>query len=406
MESKDHPKLRTDLDFMPVLQENRQFILIRDHLGLVDEGKAVPIPLYEIMAHLDGNNSIRDIQMFLMQRQGGLLVGTDEIEKILSQLEESFLLDTDKFRRAKEQIEARFAAETVRPCTHGGRSYPADARELEAHLNGFFRNLESSPKPETEVTALVAPHIDFAVGSNTYASAYGWLKHASPSRILILGVGHQLMNHFFCLTTKDFETPFGIAKNDRDGIEMLRGAGKAIISENDFPHRAEHSIEFQVIFLQHLLKTLDFTILPILCGSLRTGPGPVDRNAYLEAAGPFLEVLSALLHEGTLLIAGIDLSHIGPKFGHQMPATSLEGEARSHDRNLLEAVSKMDKEAFWEESERSEGKYNVCGFSALACLLEVLPPSRGKILDYQMWHEQPTRSAVSFAAMVFTENKA
>jgi len=34
-----------------------------------------------------------------------------------------------------------------------------------------------------------------------------------------------------------------------------------------------------------------------------------------------------------------------------------------------------------------------------------LPPSKGQILGYEVWHEQPTRSAVSFAAVGFTAIK-
>jgi len=59
--------------------EGKQFVLIRDSLGLVPEGKAVGLPLYQIMTLLDGNTTIRDVQMELMRQRGGVLVGTDEI---------------------------------------------------------------------------------------------------------------------------------------------------------------------------------------------------------------------------------------------------------------------------------------------------------------------------------------
>jgi hypothetical protein len=62
----------------------------------------------------------------------------------------------------------------------------------------------------------------------------------------------------------------------------------------------------------------------------------------------------------------------------------------------------MDHEGFWKESIRVQDRYNVCGLSAMACVLEVLPPCKGKVLDYSMWHEDATRSAVSFSAVLFT----
>ena len=84
-------------------------------------------------------------------------------------------------------------------------------------------------------------------------------------------------------------------------------------------------------------------------------------------------------------------------------AEYLKGQSEAHDKKLLEHLSAHDPDRFWEESERMKDQFNVCGFSALACLLEILPPCKGQILGYERWHEEPTRSAVSFAAVAFTD---
>ena len=80
---------------------------------------------------------------------------------------------------------------------------------------------------------------------------------------------------------------------------------------------------------------------------------------------------------------------------------SKTSAAREHDQALLEALCRNDVGAFWAESRRVEDRFHVCGFSALACLLEILPPCHGTILHYDIWHEEATRSAVSFAALAF-----
>ena len=394
-----------DLEFLPIRQGNSQFVLVRDPLGLVEEGKAVPWPLYEFMTLLDGTHTIRDIQMALIRQKGGVLVGTDEVEALLVHLDESFILDTKKYEHARENIVARFAAKTARPCSHSGRSYPDKPADLKNRLDEILKAQDPAPKPEARVVALVAPHIDLSVGSRVYASGYQWLKYTSPSRVVVLGVGHQMMGDLFCLTEKDFETPLGVVKNDRNRVKELWDAGRSIISENDFGHRAEHSVEFQVIFLQHLLPADSFTIIPILCGPLMPSLSGYSRSAYMETAGPFLKALSGILSHGdpeTLVVAGVDFSHIGPKFGHDMPATHLQSQSEMHDQNLLKAFSNMQTDMFWEESVKVKDQFNVCGFSAMACLMEILPPSRGQILGYEVWHEQHTRSAVSFAAVGFT----
>ena len=101
-------------------------------------------------------------------------------------------------------------------------------------------------------------------------------------------------------------------------------------------------------------------------------------------------------------MAGVDLSHIGYKFGHGQPASVLIEQAKAHDQRLLEALSKGDVQGFWEESRRVEDRYHVCGLSALACLLELTEPAEGHILGYDFWQEEPTQSAVSFAAAVIS----
>jgi AmmeMemoRadiSam system protein B len=396
------PKVRNDLEFIPVQHEGKQLVVIRDHLGLVQEGKAIAPALYQIMALLNGSRSVRDMQMEMMRQGGGLLVDTDEINKILLHLDESFLLDSERFKSARDDIITRFTSEKVRPCSHCGQGYPNEPLDLGAWLDEILDGHEPASKPEGKIEALVGPHIDLRVGYNVYAQTYSMLKHGSPTRVILLGVGHQMAYDLFSLTDKDFETPLGLVKSDRKAVERLKEKGKGVFSENDFAHRNEHSIEFQLIFLQHILKQ-EIIIIPILCGSLLASLPEYRRDAFLEKAGPFLEALrEEVMDPDTLLLAGVDFSHIGPKFGHDRPAEHLEGQSTAHDKKLLEYLSTQDKESFWAESLEVKDRFNVCGFSALACLLEVLPPCKGEILDYQVWHEEATKSAVSFAGAVFS----
>ncbi|MDY6973328.1 MAG: AmmeMemoRadiSam system protein B [Thermodesulfobacteriota bacterium] len=409
MNSDKKPRFRRDLELFPVQQGNERFVLVRDHLGLIEEGKALPLQLYQVMALLDGTRTVRDVQFALMKHSGGVLVEMDDVARLIAHLDESYLLDTERYLRAKEKIVTEFAAGRVRPCSHCGRSYPGEPTELKNRLDAVLDGRSLAPKPETGVTALIAPHIDLSVGSKVYGSAYQWLKHTSPSRVVVLGVGHHMTWDLFCLTEKDFQTPLGTVRNDREAVQELMKAGRSIISDNDFVHKAEHSVEFQLIFLQHLLEEDSFTLIPILCGPLEPSLSEYTREAFLEKADPFLRALSGLLSDQvgeTLILVGIDLSHIGQKFGHGVPARQLQSQSEIHDQHLIQAASKMDADGLWKESIRVKDQFHVCGFSAIACLLEVLPSSNGQVLDYQLWHEDATQSAVSFAALVFTSTQS
>jgi AmmeMemoRadiSam system protein B len=344
--------------------------------------------------------------MMLMQQQGGVLVSADEVERVLAELDASYLLESERFLKAKEEIVSRFVESPVRPCSHCGRAYPDSPEALRERLDEILHAPPISPPPEARLKALIAPHIDLSAGTRVYSSAYGCLRQSAATRVIVLGVGHQMRGDLFCMTEKDFETPLGTLRTDKAAVERLSEAGGAILAENDFVFKHEHSVEFQVLFLQHLMAEQDFTLVPLLCGPLLGVLSEYSRGAYLAAASPFLEVLSGILAEAdeeTLVVAGVDFSHIGPKFGHDRPATYLEARAEAHDQALLNAISAGDASAFWQESIRVEDAYNVCGFSAVACLLEVLPPSPVHILGHQFWHEAPTQSAVSFAAVAFTE---
>jgi AmmeMemoRadiSam system protein B len=334
-----------------------------------------------------------------------MLVSTDEVKSILAHLDESFLLESERLRKGRDKIVAEFVSKKVRPSSHSGRAYPANPQELKRKLDEILALQPDSSALGGRVLALVAPHIDLSVGGRVYSRAYGTLRGMSPKTVIILGTGHQMAQEVFALSDKDFETPLGVAECDRGVVQKLKEAGRDVIAKNDFVHKTEHSIEFQVLFLQHLLPKNSFRVVPILCGSLQTTLSSYERTAYIETARSFLEALKAvfdLQSNGTLLVAGVDFSHIGPKFGHEMPAQAMRAKTEAHDKALLNSLTALDADSFWKESGRVKDQYNVCGFAALACLLEVLPACKGHLLGYEMWREEATRSAVSYAAMAFT----
>jgi hypothetical protein len=402
MEERISP-LRRDLDFIPVEHQGKRMLLVRDPLGLVAEGRAFEADFAPLLAVFSREMSISELQAVLTELQGGEPVSLGDIDHVVGELDGGYLLDSPRFHAARDEIVQAFASLPLRAPILAGTGYPDDPEELGTLLETMLME-GREPDIDGDVKAIVAPHIDLGVGRRVYASAYRALADARPERIIILGVGHQLMDGLFSLTPKDFATPFGTLRADTEAVNRLRSVGGEIVAPSDFEHKSEHSIEFQSLFVANLLGAQESgpRIVPILCAS----PGLLEsyeRASFRRQAGPFLDALAELAADpGTVVLAGVDLSHIGPKFGDEQEAAAIETDAVAHDTALMERLAARDADGFWAESIRVRDRFHVCGFGALATLLEILPPGTGSSIDYEMWHEAPTRSAVSFAAAVFT----
>ncbi|MDD8014851.1 MAG: AmmeMemoRadiSam system protein B [Acidobacteriota bacterium] len=358
---------------------------------------------------LDGRRTVQDIQLEMVRQKKGLFIPSDQILGLINEFDTLFLLDGPRYRKAKQDLMADYQGLDTRGAALAGQAYPSEPAALRSFLEAVL-NSDSNLAPAMDarrLCALAAPHIDMETGKRVYAAGYRAVRDLGPERIVLLGTGHAIEDGYFSLTDKDFETPFGRVKTDMDWVKALRAAGRGAVCSNDFPHRREHSIEFELLFLQHLFGS-GFTAVPILCGSFQRDLEAATRPGGIPAVGRFLTALRRLIRdsrEKVLVVAGIDFSHIGLKFGHGQRAGSLLLEARKHDHALIEAACRGDVEAFWAESRRVGDKYNVCGFSALACLLEALPEVQGRLLGYEFSQEEPTQSAVSYAAIAFTHSQ-
>ncbi len=395
---------REDLEVIPTSYEGSAAFVVRDHLGLFPEPVLIQGEAAELFALLDGRRTVRDIQLALVRSSGGRLVDSGYLEQILRAFDSAGLLQSPGYEAKKKGLLADYARLEVREASHAGAAYPAEPERLRAYLDEILGGAEGAVDggESLPARALVAPHIDLETGRSVYASAYRALSGLKPRRIVLLGTGHSLEDGVFGLTDKDYATPLGRVATDRLAVSRLRSAGGGCLSSSDIAHRREHSIEFELIFLQHVIGA-PFTLVPILCGSVSEHLGRARRPAEIPGVAGMLSELRRLRQEdpeGTLFVAGVDLSHIGPKFGHRERAAALRLDAQAHDRALLRAFTAGDAAAFWAESRRVGDRFNICGLSALAFLLEILPGAAGTVLAYDFWMEEPTQSAVSFAAAV------
>lgn len=400
------PPLRQDIDILPVRQGEASFLLVRDPLGISEEGLALRADIAQLFPFFDGMTPVTDLQLALVQEAGGALVSSEKIGELVDQLDRIGLLQTERYCRARDEIVQDFSRRRVREAALAGSAYPSDPVKLVEEIDALLSlpgPLPSETAGRAAPSAVVAPHIDFRVSGTSYGSAYRPLRSLSPSRILLLGTGHSLESPY-SLTEKTFRTPLGNIASDREAVSQLREAGGAAVAREDFAHRSEHSIEFQLLFLQRILPMERIPVVPVLCGSLEsfllTGKNPLENPEVARFIGE-LKRWHAGPPAGKLVVAGVDLSHVGPKFGDDTPAKRLEEEFKAEDRRLLDAMERGDGEAFYRSVLSTGNRFKVCGFSALWTLLTLLPGTAGEVLDYRIWHEEGTSSAVSFASVLF-----
>ncbi|MEW5816524.1 MAG: AmmeMemoRadiSam system protein B [Spirochaetota bacterium] len=411
----EYPKLRP-LEAFPV--ENNM-ICIRDPLNFSDKMLLLPPDIFFICALFDGRHSILDIQAEYTRRYGDLIFSA-RINKIIEQMDECLFLENSRFHEVRKNVIEGFKNSGIRPATHAGISYEEKPDKLTQQLEDIFkqsgcsdfsRGFGVNDGNNQNLTGLVAPHIDLRRGGTCYAWAYSELQRKSRSQtFVILGISHSLTKTRFVLTDKDFDTPLGIIKTDKDFVRRLAGLCTTDFFLDEFAHRNEHSIEFQTLFLQYLFGgKKNFRIVPVLCAAIPLSGSSDEDNQTAAEVNEFLSALkNVILEYGSEIccIAGVDLSHMGRRFGQELTLSeSFLRWAEEEDRKMLQPVLDLDAEKFLDFIKKEKDKRNVCGVPAIYSLLKILQSggfsSSSRLLKYGRAVDPATQSVVTFAAAGF-----
>ena len=420
----EHPRLR-NVEAVPVPGRAGRLIALRDPSGLSDQTVVITPDLFFLLTLFDGEHSLREIQVAYTRRFGDLLLSS-RLNEIIEQLDASLLLESDRLEAHRREIEAEFRASAVRAAAHAGSAYPADPGLLRDQLDQYLRaaQVDGAAPGEKPVRGLVAPHIDFARGGLCYGWAYRQLAGAAPAdTYVILGTDHGAAESPFIATRKGYATPLGTAQTDGELLDALAARCPFDLFAGEFAHRKEHSIEFQVVWLRHVVG--EVRILPVLCGAFHRRDGEVVDPEGVPAAGEFARALRdavAALGRRICVVAGADLSHVGPRFGDPQPA--VPGRLRvieAQDRALLQPAAAMDRARFAAALRGDHDARHVCGFPAIYALLALLeardrsteaPGLRslgeggaakveGALLKYDQAADHQTQSVVTFASLVY-----
>lgn len=396
------PRLRSDLNFMPSPISRQPGLLIRDSLGYSDAILVIPPFLVGCLLFFDGARTSQDLQEELSRLARDQEIG-NAAQLLADRLSEAGFLEDGTYARLKERSHGEFAQSAVRKAAHAGKSYPAEIDPLRELMRKYLGGGATSPTKDGRI-AIAAPHASPEHAWQSYQAAYETLPPNLEDRtFVVLGTSHYGAPDRFGLTRKPFETPLGRTRIDEALVSELEG--QPAVQMEDYCHAVEHSIEFQVVFLQSIYGP-DVRILPVLCGSfgrsIDEGRLPEENEGVKRFLGALGEI-AARESSRLFWVLGIDMAHMGVRYGDQLPVQAdMDEMARVAERDKLriERVNAADARGFWDLVRENKDDLKWCGSSPLYTFLSAVPGAQGTLHRYQQWNIDE-QSVVSFAGMSF-----
>lgn len=252
---------------------------------------------------------------------------------------------------------------------------------LEEIRNCYMGPLGPGEMPEKaegprEIKGLVVPHAGFMYSGPVAAHSYLELARDSfPDSFVILGPNHSGMGNPIALSTHDFETPFGIVKNDKELAETLL---KENIFEDDSAHKFEHSIEVQLPFLQQIEPDIKF--VPISMGL----------QDYESASGLGEAVGRAIKGKNVVVIASTDFSHYVPRqYAYKVDKLAIDKILELDPKGLAKVINMH--------------RITMCGYGPVISMLtaaKINGAKEAKLLKYATSGDvQKMRDVVGYGAI-------
>lgn len=392
-----------DLKPLVFTEENQKFYYFEDELQLASNQLIFSEDIFLITTFINGVNTFEFISIMLEENYQ-IPFSSLEISTIYNQLNSYGFIENNFIKEEKQKIKS-YLDSHIRPYICADSSYPSNPIELSNELDKILRNGEVSS--EKEVIAIMAPHIDFRLGELThkvYSPAFNLIKNCNPDLVVIIGTAHYKSSDYFMFTNKLYSTPLGVVETDFDIQSKISEKLNGKITYDEMAHYPEHSLEYHIVLLQHILKGKEFKILPILSGSLfnetnnKTLPNEVDE--YSKQINAIKGVINES-NKKVLFLASGDLAHIGRRFGDEFDASEQFDELNNEDKILINHLSKINKEAFFQEISKNNDKRRICGLSPFYAMLNLINPNSSKVLGYNLWDDTSTKTAVSFCSIAY-----
>jgi AmmeMemoRadiSam system protein B len=400
----DRPAIRP-LEVQTVERDDETGVVLIDRLGS-SEPTFVPAALLPILGRCTGEWTLPQIRR-AAQAQFGHDLTEAFLRDLVQQLDERLLLVGPRFDAALTAAADGFLRPGVRPPSHSGSAgCPAEPTALRMALGGIVRSTGPVVAPTAPLRGLVAPHIDLQRGADGYRAAYERLLAAPPADLyVVFGTGHGGPSAPLTGLPLDWQTPLGTVETDRGFVAAVHSAIGGPQPEDLLLHRTEHSLEFQMLFLQHLHERRGggrpFQVAGFLCGTLPSASGDPLQEEWMQRLLAAFRTAERLAEKGVCYIAGADLAHIGPQFGDEAPVDEARLAAlAAAERQRLRWLQQGAPGAFHAAVDCGHNPDRVCSAPAIT-LCATLAGGRGELLHYGQARADDGSQAVSFCAVGF-----
>jgi AmmeMemoRadiSam system protein B len=262
-----------------------------------------------------------------------------------------------------------------------GQFYPAESRELQHQIEGFYR--DAGVQQKLRAHGVLAPHAGYIFSGATAAKALAGVK--IPRQVILLGPNHHGRGARAAVYDSGaWVTPLGeVQVNAELGARLVEEVSG--FSSDCDAHRFEHSLEVMLPLLQY--QRPDVEIVPVM---LR------EHNfATLEQMGTELAQILRGFDEDVLLLTSSDMSHY-----------VAADVAREQDMSVLELLTRGQAHQMY--THVLEHRISMCGIFPATLMLTTLNalggrPCQGRLIEYTHsgMVSGDSSAVVGYAAVVF-----
>ncbi len=232
---------------------------------------------------------------------------------------------------------------------------------------------------ERSILSIVSPHAGYYYSGQIAARGfYALASEGKPETVVIIGPSHYGWPGVALMSSGFWESPLGLTEIDTELARAIQGKS-VVMSEEDRPHRPEHSLEVELPFLQYVFGAESFKIVPIAMGFM-------DYTTSKEVGNGVASAIKES-EKDVFIVTSTDLTHYGAMYGYAPVGTSPIEKViewvHETDGKIIKTIESLDAEGLI-NLVINEG-LTMCGCTPVAAGIiaaKALGATKGRTLKY------------------------